>query len=64
MREMIIWTGDMVNVRIKPNDLFTNDFSGTVVGRKGKNMKIIQVRDQDDNVWDCDEDQVELAVEN
>ncbi len=40
------------------NGDFGFEFMGTVVGFK--NEKYIQVKDQEDNVFDCDPDQVEV----
>lgn len=51
--------GDTVEVLANNNDLF-NDFCGTVIGYKGNvNDGIVQVRDQDDDVWDVGENQCE-----
>jgi len=49
--------GDEVEVIANINDIFC-DFMGTVIGIKGNN--IIQVRDQDDDVFDVDADQCTL----
>ena len=47
-----------VEVERKPDDLFNFDFTGTCIGvREG----LLQVRDQEDNVWEVDADQVALA---
>lgn len=55
----IFRTGDEVNVIRKQDDVFQNDFTGTVVGFRAD--QYVQVRDQDDNTWDCDPDQLELT---
>jgi hypothetical protein len=52
--------GDEVEVLANKDDVF-NDFCGTVIGYKSKG--IVQVRDQDDNVWDCGENQLEKVKE-
>jgi len=46
-----------VNVEAEENDTF-HDFSGTVTGTKGN---LLQVTDQDDDVWDVKEAQVRLT---
>ena len=51
--------GDKVDVTAKAGDIFS-DFTGTVVSNKGF---YIEVKDQDDDVWSCNEDQVVLAGE-
>ena len=47
--------GDKVNVKARIDDLFTNDFTGTVVEIKSKT---IVVRDQDDDCWEVDAEQL------
>ncbi len=46
--------GDEVNVKSRGDDLF-HDFTGRVTGHKNG---FVQVTDQDDDVWDCDPEQV------
>lgn len=53
--------GDLVEVLANKGDEY-NDFAGIVVGYKGKG--IVQVRDQEDNVWDVGENQCELVDRN
>lgn len=48
--------GDTVEVIANKDDPF-NDFCGTVIGYKGGG--IVQVKDQDDNVWNVGENQCE-----
>lgn len=48
--------GDAVNVTAKPSDIFHN-FSGTICQIHGEQIEVV---DQDDDVWTCDADQVEL----
>lgn len=48
--------GDEVHVLANKDDNF-NDFFGTVIGYKSEG--IVQVKDQDDNVWDVGENQCE-----
>ena len=54
--------GDYVEVMECLNDEFCN-FIGTVVGLKGNEDEgiIVQVKDQDDNVWDVDEHQCSIV---
>jgi len=40
---------------------FLNEFQGVVIGYKQGGY--IQVKDQDDNVWDCDASQLTLISE-
>lgn len=49
--------GDIVNVIANKNDIF-KDFCGEVIGYKSRG--IVQVKDQEDDVWDCGENQLEL----
>ena len=56
---MLFDAGDMVEVLANVDDIF-NDFCGTVIGYKGNpDDGIVQVRDQDDDVWDVGENQCE-----
>jgi hypothetical protein len=48
--------GDTVDVLPNKDDNF-NEFCGTVIGYKSEG--IVQVRDQDDEVWDVGENQCE-----
>ena len=48
--------GDIVDVLPNKDDSF-NEFYGTVIGYKSEG--IVQVRDQDDDVWDVGENQCE-----
>lgn len=49
--------GDIVDVLPNKDDAFDHEFCGTVIGyRSGA---IVQVRDEDDNVWDVGESQCE-----
>ena len=48
--------GDTVEVLANKDDIF-KDFCGIVIGYKEEG--IVQVRDQDDNVWDVGENQCE-----
>jgi hypothetical protein len=52
--------GELVDVIANKDDNF-NDFMGTVIGYKEEG--IVQVRDQDDDVWDCGENQCEKIKE-
>lgn len=52
--------GTTVNVKPWPNDYF-HDFTGTVIGHKGE---LVQVRDQDDDVFDCDPEQVSFNTDD
>lgn len=52
--------GDGVYVTSNKDDNF-NDFFGTVIGYKSAG--IVQVRDQDDDVFDVDENQCERTEE-
>ncbi len=55
--------GDTVEVLSNKGDIF-NDFCGTVIGYKGDvDEGIVQVRDQEDNVWDVGENQCEKVDE-
>lgn len=49
--------GDRVDVNAEPDDLFLHNFTGTVIGFKDN---FVQVKDQDDDVWDCEPDQLTL----
>ena len=42
--------GTVVNVRWRPGDYFTHDFTGIV---KGRHDKYVMVADEDGDVWDC-----------
>jgi len=55
MNEQVYQIGDFVLATPKNGD-FNNEFSGTVVGFKDQ---YIQVRDMEDNVFDCEADQIE-----
>ena len=55
-RDSIFEVNDTVEVLANKNDIF-NDFCGTVI--KIKKDGIVQVRDQEDDVWDCGENQCE-----
>lgn len=48
--------GDRVEVQANKDDIF-NDFCGEVIGYKEDG--IVEVRDQEDNVWDCEENQLQ-----
>jgi hypothetical protein len=48
--------GDIVEVIANNNDDF-NDFCGMVIGYKGEG--IVQVKDQEDSVWNVGENQCE-----
>ncbi len=48
--------GDAVIVNSKAGDMF-NDFVGTICEIHGEQIDVV---DQDDDVWTCDADQVEL----
>jgi hypothetical protein len=50
--------GDRVEVLANKDDIY-NDFIGTVCGFREEG--IVQVRDQEDNVWDCGENQLKKA---
>jgi hypothetical protein len=50
--------GDEVEVTAGPGDDFANDFTGTVYGFRGE---YIQVKDQDDDVWECEAGQLKLV---
>jgi hypothetical protein len=50
--------GDIVDVIANKDDIF-NDFFGRVIGYKEEG--IVQVKDQDDNVWDVGENQCAKA---
>lgn len=52
-----IQVGDEV-VATPKNDDFSHEFVGVVISQ---NKGYYQVRDQEDNVWDCDLDQLALA---
>lgn len=49
--------GDRVNVVPRNNDLFAWEWTGTVIGYAQDNT-FVQVRDQDDDVFDCDPEQL------
>ena len=49
------YIGSEVEVEAREGDLFTNDFVGTVVGTKDN---YLMVRDQDDDVWCVEPEQV------
>lgn len=51
--------GDTVDVTARNGDYFDHDFTGTVIGIQADG--IIAVADQDDDVWDCDPEQVQLS---
>lgn len=57
MEKANITVGDPVSVTARHGDIF-HDFTGTVCAIRDDG--IISVVDQDDDVWDCDPDQVEL----
>jgi len=53
--------GERVNVEPMPNDLFDHPFTGYVVGFKQGDTSsgtFVQVKDMDDDVWDCCPEQV------
>jgi hypothetical protein len=52
--------GSSVIATPKDND-FANEFTGTVISH---NKGFIQVKDQEDNVFDCDPDQLTLEVKD
>lgn len=52
--------GSEVNVTARPDDMFNHDFTGTVIGYKDE---FVQVRDQDDDVWDCEPSQLEFNTD-
>lgn len=56
----IFGIGTTVNVKAHPTDDVFNDFTGTVTGYKDQ---FVQVRDQDDNVWDCDPEQLKFNTD-
>lgn len=47
--------GTVVNVEARPDDMFIHDFTGVVVAYHGE---FIVVRDQDDDCWDCEPEQL------
>ncbi len=53
--EDIFGIGDEVNVTARPDDLFNHDFTGYVIGHRNG---YVQVKDQDDDVWECDAEQL------
>ena len=57
MCQISIQVGDEVVASPKNND-FSNEFVGVIISR---NKGYYQVRDQDDNVFDCDLDQLSLV---
>ena len=52
--------GESVNVEHTANDVFSQDFIGTVVEQKGN---VVIVRDQEGDCWDVDVGQVSFAEE-
>jgi hypothetical protein len=50
---------NLVSVTAKANDMF-EDFIGTVIGVNGSQ---VIVRDQDDDVWDCEAEQCEVLTD-
>ncbi len=61
MNETEFEIGDNVNVESRPDDIFTNDFTGTITDIV---RGYIQVVDQEGDVWDCEPEQVTLANED
>lgn len=53
-------TGDLVTVTPKADDVFQNEFTGTIIGTHSKYW---QVEDQEGECWDADEDQMKHADE-
>lgn len=53
--------GDMVNVTVKPDDLFNHDFTGNVKYVIGD---IVGVVDGDGDVFDVDPDQVSFNTDD
>jgi len=47
--------GDRVSVEVWPNDVFNEDFDGIVVDIS---ENVLTVRDQDNDVWDVEYEQV------
>jgi hypothetical protein len=53
--------GETVSVTAVAGDMF-HDFTGNVVGFSPEGF--VLVKDQDGDVWECDEDQLELSTED
>lgn len=54
-------TGDLVTVTPKTDDVFQNEFTGTITGTHGVYW---QVEDGDGDTWDAEEDQMVLEGED
>ena len=52
--------GETVSVKAVEGDMF-HDFTGSVVGYSPEGF--VQVKDQDGDVWECDETQLESKFE-
>ncbi len=56
--------GMEVNVEHQPDDLFNHDFTGIVTAiRPGSVDGYVSVKDQDDDVWDCDPRQLSYCTD-
>ena len=53
------FVGRQVVVIPKGGDAFSHEFSGQAIGVRNGN---VEVRDQDDNVWEVDVDQLSLNL--
>ena len=66
MKENIVKVGDSVEVIRQDDDIFENDFQGTVKQlsvSKNTGEEFIVVEDQDGDCWDCSPEQVRALEE-
>ena len=59
INNVVAYGRDGDNVNVTPHDDITEEFNGDIVGFKD-DMRIVSVKDLEDEVWDCDSDKVIL----